>query len=63
MLATVHGSSMEEVRKKPFFEELVKAHRFDRYIVLGKQIKVGQIEGIYDDRGSLLFQENSLCLK
>ena len=63
MLATVHGSSMEELRKKPLFEALIKLHRFDRYVVLGGQKRIGQIAGIYDDRGSLLYQENSLCLK
>lgn len=63
MLATIHGSSMEELRKKPLFEALIKKHCFDRYVVLGNQRRIGQIEGIYDDRGSLLFQENSVCLK
>lgn len=63
ILATVHGSSMEELRKKPLFEALIKAHRFDRYIVLGNEGRVGQIEGIYDERGSLLFRENIACLK
>lgn len=63
MLATVHGSSMEELRKKPLFEALIKLHRFERYVVLGNQRRIGHIQGIYDDRGSLLFQENGLCLK
>lgn len=63
MLATAHGSSMEEIRKKPLFEELVKEHRFDRYVVLGNQGRIGVVEGIYDDRGSLLFREKILCLK
>ena len=63
MLATVHGSSMEEIRKKPLFEELIKSHRFDRYVMLGKKRRIGEIEGIYDSRGSVLFQESALCLK
>lgn len=61
MLATVHGSSMDEIRRKPLFETLVKEHRFDRYVVLGNCERVGQIEGLYDERGSLLFRENVLC--
>ncbi len=58
-LATVHGKSMEEIRKKPLFENLVKEHRFERYIVLGNEGGVGSVEGIYDERGTLLFAENT----
>lgn len=61
MVATVHGKSMEEIRKKPLFEELVKAHCFERYVVLGNRRYIGEIEGIYDARGSLLFKENMTC--
>ena len=57
-IATVHGKSMEEIRKKPLFENLVKEQRFNRYVVLGNKNQIGQIEGIYDDRGTLLFTEN-----
>lgn len=61
MVATVHGKSMEEIRKKPLFEELVKSHCFERYVVLGNRRHIGEIEGIYDARGSLLFKENMTC--
>lgn len=61
MIATVHGTSMEEIRKKPILEELVKSHRFERYVVLGNTHRIGEIEGIYDDRGSFLFKEEALC--
>ncbi len=61
MIATVHGTSMEEIRKKPILEELVKSHRFERYVVLGNKHRIGEIEGIYDDRGSFLFKEEALC--
>ena len=57
-IATVHGRSMEEIRKKPLFETLVKEHRFERYIILGNKGQVGSVDGIYDDRGTLLFTEN-----
>lgn len=63
MLATVHGTSMEEIRKKPILEELVKSHRFERYVVLGNSHHIGEIEGIYDNRGSFLFQEAMPCRK
>ena len=63
MIATVHGTSMEEVRKKPILEELVKSHKFERYVVLGNTYHIGEINGIYDNRGSVLFQEKMLCRK
>ena len=57
LLATVHGESMGELRTKPLFTELIKEHRFKRYIVLGNNRRVGEIVGIYDERGNVLFEE------
>lgn len=57
MLASIHGASMEEIRKKPLLGRLVQEKRFERYIVLGSHLHPGQIEGIYDSRGSLLYEE------
>lgn len=57
-IATVHGKSMEEIRKKPLFESLIKERRFERYIVLGNSGRIGNVEGVFDDRGTLLFTEN-----
>ena len=61
MLATVHGTSMEEIRKKPILDELIKRHKFERYVVLGNTHHIGEVEGIYDNRGSVLFQEAIVC--
>lgn len=63
MIATVHATSMDEIRSKPLFEQMVKERRFERYVVLGNQHHIGEINGIYDERGSLLFEEGSLCRK
>ena len=57
MLATVHAESMEELRKKPLFNQMIGEGRFERYILLGNNAHVGQIEGIFDNRGSLLYKE------
>ena len=59
MIATMHGSSMEEVRNKPIFERLVRERQFDRYVVLGNRKRVGEILGVYDERGSLMFREGT----
>lgn len=57
LIATVHGESMEEIRKKPLFEQLIKEHCFERYIVLRNGRRIGEVSGIYDERGSQLYKE------
>ena len=57
MLATVHADSMEELRKKPLFDQMVAEKRFERYVLLENREHVGQVEGIYDSRGTLLYRE------
>ena len=57
MLATVHADSMEELRKKPLFDQMVAEKRFERYVLLETREHVGQVEGIYDSRGTLLYRE------
>lgn len=57
MLATVHADSMEELRKKPLFDQMVAEKRFERYVLLENRGHVGQVEGIYDSRGTLLYRE------
>ncbi len=57
LLATVHGSSIGDIRKKPLLERLMKEHTFERYILLrnGLQGQAGKLEAIYDGRGSRLY--------
>ena len=33
LIATVHGSSVEDIEKKPLLQKMVKEHVFDRYII------------------------------
>lgn len=54
MLATVHGTSLEEIKEKPVLGRLVEEERFQRYIVLGNRRGVGSVEGIYDENGRCL---------
>lgn len=54
MIASVHGTDMEEVRGKPILGEMIKRHRFERYIVLKNQKHLGEIAAIYGERGNLL---------
>lgn len=57
MLATVHGESIEEIRRKPLFEQLVNERCFERYVVLENGKHVGEVAGIYDKTGALLYKE------
>ena len=64
LLATVHGSSIDEIRKKPLLERLMKEHVFERYIILQKETagQIGKVQEIYDERGTCLYQrQRSVC--
>ena len=54
MLTTVHGSGMDEIREKPLVSNLVKERCFARYVVMKSGKHVGEIEGIYNERGEKL---------
>ena len=55
MLATVHSQSVEELKKRPLFGQMIAERRFERYIVLGGGQDVGQVAGVYDERGSRIY--------
>lgn len=57
LLATIHANSMEELRRKPLIDCMVTKKWFERYILLGNRERVGQINGLFDSRGSLLYSE------
>ena len=46
IICTVHGKSIEDIKKKPVLRELIEKGIFKRFIVLKKP---GEIEGIYTD--------------
>lgn len=52
MLATVHGESYQEIRGKPLFEDFFRLRLFERYVVLCRGERIGQLEGIYDYQGA-----------
>lgn len=55
-IATVHGSSIDDVKEKPVLGKMIRDRIFERYIILGNQIRVGHIEGIFDERGTSLYK-------
>ena len=58
LIATVHGSTIDDVRNKPLLGKLVKEKVFERYILLRGKNRLGEIEEIYDDRGTMLFKHS-----
>lgn len=51
LIASVHGSDLEEIAERPGVKELIEQRRFERYIVLDHEGKPGTVRGIYDERG------------
>lgn len=54
VLATVHGTSMEDIRKKPGLWRLLEEKVFGRYVVLNGRKGAGTIEDICDEEGRSL---------
>ena len=55
LFATVHGSSVEDIKRKPLMQRLVRERIFERYIVLHHQDRAGRVKAIFDERGTSLF--------
>jgi len=58
LIATVHGSSIEDIRNKPTLCDLVQKKLFERYIILSNVTGVGHLEEIYDSAGRRLYAAN-----
>lgn len=56
LIATVHGSCMDDIKEKPILGNLIKEKLFERYIILGNREQVGYVEEIYDCRGTILYR-------
>ena len=58
ILATVHGTSIDDIKNKPVLRKLVEEKLFKRFIVLSNGETPGTIEMIFDERGSVLYDRN-----
>lgn len=56
LIATVHGSCIDDIKLKPVLGRMVREKMFERYIILNNRKSIGNIEEIYDDRGTLLYK-------
>lgn len=50
ILATVHGNSVKDLKRKPVLSEMVEEGMFSRYVVLTKIPHPGTVSGIFDGR-------------
>ena len=57
MIATIHGSSMEDVKQKPVLRKMIEEKMFERYILLDSCGQVGHVAGIFDAMGNPLYHE------
>lgn len=57
LLASVHGTDLDEIREKPGLNRLVEQRRFERYVVLENQKNPGALQAIYDEWGKVLCRD------
>ncbi|MGL5434078.1 MAG: stage III sporulation protein AA [Lachnospiraceae bacterium] len=55
LIATVHGSSIDDIKQKPVLRKLVQEKWFERYLVLNNQGRIGNVSQIYDSQGNQLY--------
>ena len=51
LIATIHGSSLEEVHHKKYMCNVIADKLFDRYVVLTRRNGNCEVEGIYNEEG------------
>ena len=51
LIATIHGSSLEEVKHKRYMCNVIRDRLFNRYVVLTRRSGCCEVEGIYDEEG------------
>lgn len=59
LLATVHGTSIEDIKKKPLFQKLIQEHVFERYIVLHNREHIGKVKAVFDARGTCIMENTA----
>lgn len=55
VIATAHAVSINDIKQKPYFKEILDLKYFERIIVLSKRNGVGTIECVYDENLRGLF--------
>jgi len=55
IIATVHGSSIDDIRNKPTLSDLVDKRLFERYVILSNLTEIGHLDEIYDSEGKRIY--------
>lgn len=55
ILATVHGSSLEEIKKKPLIRRMMEGRVFERYVLLGFSPRAGSVRKILNGQEETIF--------
>lgn len=55
VIATVHGNSIDDIRNRPGLRQMVDERVFERYIVLNNKKQIGNVQNIFDERGTCLY--------
>ncbi len=55
VIATVHATSMNDLRQKVAFKNMIASHCFERFVVISNRCGAGTYDGIFDDNGNCLY--------
>lgn len=55
LLCTVHGSSLEELKKRTFLSSLIARQVVERFVILSASEGVGTVESILDGAGQVIY--------
>ena len=55
VIATIHASSIEMLKQKEDFKEIINGRYFDNYILLSNNETPGKCEGVYDKNFKLIY--------
>jgi len=50
VITTVHGKDLKDILRRPLCSKLTQTGVFERYLVLGRQPRVGTITALYDEK-------------
>lgn len=54
ILATVHGSSLQHIREKPYMQKMLESHMFHRILFLSEKESPGVVTKICDGKGQVI---------
>ena len=54
VIASIHASSVDDLRNKKLFKEVLNKKLFNRYIVLSKDNGVGTVNGVFNENLHLI---------